>query len=420
MASLPPQTSIPAFFPPDFYAEAKDRLRKQYVGKRLVDIRSPALVVNRAIVERNARRFEQISERLGVKMRVHVKTHKTIEATEIQLSEKCDSIIVSTMAEADFLINSHLVSTKRLRDVLLGLPISPDKLQEAALLAKKVPVFNLMIDNLEALEAVESFCVQWGQDKGEELKFHAFLKIECGNQRAGVPPNYAPTLELAQRLQASPHVHLTGIYSHAGHSYGGRDPGSTQDFLHQERDAALEFKQYLEKNGVKVGEISIGATPTAMAASLESVEGLGGITELHAGNYIFFDRQQIATGLVAPEDCAATVLCRVLSHYPLRSQILVDAGALAFSRDAAPQGGFGTVLGHETWEFAKTSQEHGIMTVPVEEFSKLPIGTALHVIPNHACLTAACFPFYIVVSDSGNSALDQLVVEDVWVPCKFW
>mmetsp|Transcript_11790 Transcript_11790/g.27063 ORF Transcript_11790/g.27063 Transcript_11790/m.27063 type:complete len:106 (-) Transcript_11790:470-787(-) len=42
---------------------------------------------------------------------------------------------------------------------------------------------------------------------------------------------------------------------------------------------------------------------------------------------------------------AVSVLATVVAHYPERNLLLCDAGALALSKDAAPDGFFGSVLG---------------------------------------------------------------------------
>ena len=45
------------------------------------------------------------------------------------------------------------------------------------------------------------------------------------------------------------------------------------------------------------------------------------------------------------------------------------------------------------------SQEHGILSAP------RPVGTRVRVLPNHSCLTAACFDEYLVVR--GEEVVDR-------------
>ena len=40
------------------------------------------------------------------------------------------------------------------------------------------------------------------------------------------------------------------------------------------------------------------------------------MTELRPGNYVYFDRTQVALGAAGWDDCALTVLARVVSRRP--------------------------------------------------------------------------------------------------------
>ncbi|KAJ3010695.1 hypothetical protein HKX48_007236 [Thoreauomyces humboldtii] len=145
------------------------------------------------------------------------------------------------------------------------------------------------------------------------------------------------------------------------------------------------------------------------------------VLEVHLGNYVFLDVQQTA-GMPWPLDsCAAVVLTRVLSQYPDREEVLIDAGALALSKDTpGPRGsklfpGYGVIADESgTRTVSRISQEHGIVSdVSREDMeTSMQIGNLLQVVPNHACLAAACFDWYYVV--------DEGKVVDVWVPCRGW
>lgn len=107
----------------------------------------------------------------------------------------------------------------------------------------------------------------------------------------------------------------------------------------------------------------------------------------------------------------------ILSTYEYRNEAMCDAGAIAMSKDIGPAPGYGPVqypAALSGWSLGRTSQEHGVLVAPEGYSSKLPdIGTWLQIIPQHACLTAAQHPWFLIVDG------DHLVV-DVWVPCKGW
>lgn len=253
--------------------------------------------------------------------------------------------------------------------------------------------------------------------------------------RAGAPLNDLSTLELAKRLQDSDYVDFYGIYTHAGHSYSAKSAIDGLEYLKTECDMARRFRDYFTTNGVVVKTVSIGATPTIHAVvkfAQEDKENikqvLDGINELHAGAFSFLDRQQAATGLCTLKDIAISVVSRVASNYSDRDSLLIDGGALAFSKDTAPQGGFGYVLdpaikpdiNQEPIVLAtltKVAQEHGVVSdlnSSILSRSDLGIGSLVRVLPNHCCLAAASHMYYLIVEDGSD------VVLDVWVPVKGW
>lgn len=75
MFTLPCQTTTP-LEAIGFAIPSKEYLVKQYVGKKLHEVRTPRMVVDRAVVKRNCERLAVISEKSGKKIRVHIKTHK--------------------------------------------------------------------------------------------------------------------------------------------------------------------------------------------------------------------------------------------------------------------------------------------------------------------------------------------------------
>lgn len=175
---------------------------------------------------------------------------------------------------------------------------------------------------------------------------------------------------------------------------------------------------FRDEAGVDIPFVSIGATPTVLAIlatndSSKVAAALEGIAEVHAGAYTLLDRQQVATGLVRYADVAVRVACRVASVYPDRNTALIDGGALAFSKDSAPQGGFGAVVSNEKQIvlLQKVSQEHGIL----DTCENLSIGQVLQLVPNHCCLACASHLFYLIVENDQDDT-----VVDVWVPVLGW
>jgi D-serine deaminase-like pyridoxal phosphate-dependent protein len=99
---------------------------------------------------------------------------------------------------------------------------------------------------------------------------------------------------------------------------------------------------------------------------------------------------------------------------------MCDVGAIGLSKDTGPSGGFGLIVNSSArgWKIGRTSQEHGLMvadnTSGLNAPTPVDLGQMVHIIPQHACLTAAQYPWYYVVEKGGEE------VVDVWVPWKFW
>ena len=173
-----------------------------------------------------------------------------------------------------------------------------------------------------------------------------------------------------------------------------------------ERAGIVRAADRLRAAGHAVRIVSVGASPTALYA-----RHLEGVTETRAGVYMMGDLFQAQIGTNAMEDIAVTVLASVIGRYPQRNAVLLDAGALALSKDrsteAAPRDWkFGRVLdldgrpGLGDAMVVRVHQEHGEVraaegaTLPLD---RLAVGARVRVAPNHVCLTAAAHPHFHVL-----------------------
>ena len=304
------------------------------------------------------------------------------------------------MAEAEFFADDGF------RDITYAVPIAPDKLERAASLATRIERFSILVDSELTLRAVEAYATSVG------VVFDAFLKVDCGYHRAGVDPDSPDSARLAIAMGRSEAVHFQGILTHAGHSYNATDAEEIRRIAAEESASLTRFRALLAAEGL--GDIvrSIGSTPTAsIVAQFTECD------EVRPGNYVFFDAFQATIGSCALEDVGVSVLTTVVGAYPERQSLIVDAGALALSKDSGPSHidptfGYGLVCDTDLrplpMRIVALSQEHGkiVTELPV------PVGTRLRILPNHSCLTAAMFDTYHV--------LDRGRVVDQWRPVRGW
>jgi D-serine deaminase-like pyridoxal phosphate-dependent protein len=237
------------------------------------------------------------------------------------------------------------------------------------------------------------------------VRFPVLIEIDCGDHRSGLSPDDPDVLALAQILHAGPGTELRGVCTHGGQSYAGRSVADHVATAEVERAAAVGVAERLRAAGLPCPVVSVGSTPTAMYAA-----HLRGVTELRCGVYMFGDLFQAAIGSCTEADIAISVLTAVIGHRRERNQLLIDAGALALSKDIntaqlppAQRTGYGavaTLAGQRLPGFtvAGVSQEHGqIASAAPIDFTCFTIGTRLRILPNHACLTAAAYDRYHVL-----------------------
>src|SRR5713101_5145049 len=144
----------------------------------------------------------------------------------------------------------------------------------------------------------------------------------------GVVPSKLPAIAELRRHG----VKLAGVMTHAGHSYHQSTPDGIAAVAEQERQAIVGAADKLRAAGIPCPIVSAGSTPTAMHS-----RDFTGITEMRPGVYVFNDLDQEFIGSCGAGDLALSVLASVIGHYPHRNQVLVDAGALALSKDISAQ-----------------------------------------------------------------------------------
>eukprot|EP00088_Acartia_fossae_P025769 TRINITY_DN26550_c0_g1_i1.p1 TRINITY_DN26550_c0_g1~~TRINITY_DN26550_c0_g1_i1.p1 ORF type:complete len:191 (+),score=19.45 TRINITY_DN26550_c0_g1_i1:34-606(+) len=187
----------------------------------------------------------------------------------------------------------------------------------------------------------------------------------------------------------------------------------------------FSIAEELSAEGITCHDVGLGSTPSCSqtSASMNSVgekDHAQNLTEIHPGNYIFYDAQQVLLGSCQTEEIACRVLTTVIGHYPTRNQILVDCGFTGLTKQGKGKQGNNRMIagveGDDSIILTDMTQEIGFVESADShksiEFSKYPIGSQLKLIPYHSCATAACYPKYAIVKDGK--------VTDYWEPCKGW
>ncbi len=343
----------------------------------LEDIETPCVVVDYERLLANIRLVRDKADEHRLKLCPHVKTHKCIEIARLQMdagaygltASKTDEALVFMAAGAPLITCAYpIVSAAKLDRLFAGA-------------GEYGPELRLIADSAIGVEVLAKAAAR------HEITPEVFLKIDVGLHRCGVRENDPALVRLAWRIFEAPELEFAGILSHAGHAYGAVDSEAVREIANEECAIMNRVRETLEKNSINVPEVSVGATPTVLAAN-----DFDGITEIRPGNYVFMDLAALRLGLIERHQAALSVLSSVVSVNP--EYFIIDAGSKTLSSDVGAHGagrgrGYGLAFALQEYAeqgegmvVARLSEEHGFLE---RAGHSLVVGDRLRIIPNHAC-----------------------------------
>lgn len=372
------------------WASGAERGPGEYFPATMLDtLPTPSLLLDLPRLDRNLARLSAHLRALGVPLRPHVKTAKSVPVIRRALEGQPGGVTVSTLHEAERCLEAGIT------DILYAVGIAPQKLQAVAALRLRGANLTVILDSVEAAERVRATSFAVGDD------IPALIELDSDGHRAGVAPDGDALLAIGRALGPS----LRGVMTHAGESYHCTSPDALRAMAERERAAAVLAAERLRAAGLACPVVSVGSTPTALFA-----ERLTGVTEVRAGVHMFMDLVMAGLGVCALDDIALSVLVTVIGHQPTKGWVITDGGWMALSRDRgtsaqAVDQGYGLVCdldGRPVDDLVMSgaNQEHGILSRRgggVVEPSHIPLGTRFRILPNHACATAAQFGAYEVI-----------------------
>ncbi|VWC12435.1 DSD1 family PLP-dependent enzyme [Burkholderia lata] len=365
----------------------------------LQTLNTPAALIDVGRMRRNIGRMQAHLDALGVRFRPHVKTTKCAHVVDAQIAAGAQGITVSTLKEAEQFF-AHGI-----RDIVYAVGMVPAKLGQALGLRRQGCDLKLVADSLPAAHAIAEF----GRAHGE--RFDVWIEVDVDGHRSGIPPDADLLIDVGRALVDGGMV-LGGVLAHAGSSYEYDTPDALAAIAEQERSRTVRAAERLRAAGLPCPVVSIGSTPTALAA-----EHLEGVTEVRAGVYVMFDLVMHNIGVCDLSDIALSVLTTVIGHQEEKGWAIVDAGWMAMSRDRGTQRqahdfGYGQVCTEHgdvlgDYVMSAANQEHGIVSrvgsPDAGIAQRFPIGTRLRVLPNHACATGAQHPEYQAIAEDGGT-----------------
>ncbi|WP_029002670.1 alanine racemase [Azorhizobium doebereinerae] len=366
----------------------------------LAALPTPSLILDEARMLRNIARLRAHLDGLGVALRPHLKTLKSVDAARAVLKGGTGPATVSTLKEAE------VFAAAGVTDILYAVGVAPQKLARVLALRARGCDLAVVLDSLEQAEAVAAASRAAGD------RIPALIEIDCDGHRAGMKADDPALVAIGRALEEGGAA-LRGVVTHSGGSYGVVGAQALAAFAEQERAAVVAAAEALRAAGLPCPVVSVGSTPTAHFA-----RDLSGVTEVRAGVFVTFDLVMAGIGVCTTDDIALSVLATVIGHQRERGWILVDAGWMALSRDRGTAGqavdqGYGVVCDAQGRVLddlivVAANQEHGIIGLRPGSAAALPelaVGAQVRILPNHACATATEFDGYEVLPADGSAGL---------------
>lgn len=332
-------------------------------------VATPALVIDAARVRRNVESLSAYAASHGIAVRPHCKTHKSVEIARLQLAAGAGGMTVAKVGEAESLAAAFDGATP---DILVAYPVvDPARARRLADLARSSAV-RVALDTPAAVEAVSAAAGSAGVTLG------VLVDLDVGMGRTGVPTAAALAM-LAEAVAAAPGLRLDGIFCYPGQIWA--KPAEQAAPLAAVAAKLQEAIDLFDRHGLCRQVISGGSTPTAFQSHL-----VPQVTEIRPGTYVFNDMNTVRGGFCTLDDCAATIVCTVVSD-AVAGQVVLDGGTKTFTSDRcgpAPDSGHGFIVEYPDAMITKLTEEHG--QVDVSRCERRPqVGERVTVIPNHIC-----------------------------------
>lgn len=354
---------------------------------------SPALVVYPERVRHN---IDLAIRMIGnvQRLRPHVKTHKSAEATRLMLDAGIRKFKCATIAEAEML------GMCGAPDVLLAYqPVDP-KVQRFIAVMQRYPAtrFSCLTDNLAAAQSMA------GAFDARHLEVPVFIDLNIGQNRTGIAPEHAFELYVACAA-------MKGIVPVGFQAYDGHIRNSDLQARKMACDAAFFSVKMLQQALVKAGYpepvIVAGGSPTyAIHAAREQVE-------CSPGTFIYWDKGYADLCPDQPFQPAALLVTRVVS-LPDAGKLCLDLGHKSVAAE--------NPIDHRIFFLnapglipVGQSEEH--LVVEAGEGHSWKIGDVLYGIPFHICPTVALHERAYTVENQKITGEWRTIARDRKITC---
>jgi D-serine deaminase-like pyridoxal phosphate-dependent protein len=346
-----------------------------YIGKRIGDLPTPALVADRELIQANIMILSGFCNSNQCRLRPHFKSHKCVTLAQRQLADKKTiGITCAKVSEAEQLVEGGI------KNILIANQIiGEDKVRRVARLNHHSKVW-VTVDSREGIEQLNRAA------QHERVKIGVLVEIDIGMNRGGVKPG-KPAIQLAESVDRTSGLIFEGLQSYEGHIVTLADSEDRKKRVTEAMMPVLETRKALIKKGFSV-MVSAGGTGT-----YDITGRLTGIDEIQCGSYVLMDT---VYKKVRPEfHNARSILSTVISKRA--HTITTDVGLKGMGIEY----GIPEIIGHLQAKVLYVAEEHTVI-----ENIDVPIGEKIQISPPHGCTTNNLYSkMWITCND---------IVEEVW------
>jgi D-serine deaminase-like pyridoxal phosphate-dependent protein len=351
-------------------------------------LETPAMLVDLDIAEANIASMAAFARRAGLRLRPHVKTHKSLVMARRQLDEGAAGLCVATVSEAEV-----FAGEAERTDLTLAYPIvGPRKLSRLAEVCRAVPV-TLVADSAAVIDGYSEVARQ------ARRTLTVLVEVDTGMCRVGALPHAVP--ELAALVGKSAGLEFGGILTHAGHAHDAAGQLGIEQVARAEATLMGDVRADLEQAGHEVRVVSAGSSLTA-----RYLTAADGITEIRPGTYIYNDLRTLGCWSCTAEEIAVSMLATVVSTGDGGARVTVDAGSKTLTTTKDPVYGHGHLAGRPDATVARLSEEHGVLTVTG---ARPAVGDLVRILPVHVCVWSDLQPE--VYGTRGGEIVERINVD---------
>ena len=352
-------------------------------------ITKPTLLLDEQKCKANIQRMAEKAKRSNVEFRPHFKTHQSLEIGSWFRSEGVTKITVSSVDMAWYFARGGWT------DITIAFPVNILEIEAIDKLAASVTL-NVLLEAPDTTQLLDA-----------KLKHtvNAFIKINIGNNRAGLEPDKVEDISaVIEQISRSRHIAFKGFLGHAGNSYACRNKEEILKVHAASTSQLLELKDHFRDDYPNL-LLSVGDTPTCSVA-----EDFSMVDEIRPGVFVFFDAIMLNITCCTQRDIATTIACPIVAIHKEKNEIIIYGGRVHFASDIFTQSNGSQIFGYivensdNGWGnicdgvfVKKISQEHGMITAPKEFIESVSVGDLIKVIPNHICTAANLFTHYMTL-----------------------